>query len=132
MYNIYIAKEILLDMKRLAIILGLLMFAPASFAGGTTLYMDGADGVAQPLPPYEETLEQPQYDNNSMYFTEDGGVYGVGSALNSAATTKRYVGKTTKKVRIGTWKNDPNVYWNFGAVNFGSGFTTTSGGDKKY
>jgi len=111
-------------MKRLAIILGLLMFAPASFAGGTVLYMDGADGYVQPAQ-----VQQPQYDLNSTYYTENG-IYGANSNVNTG--TKRYASKTTRKVRIGSWKNDPNVYWNFGAVNFGSGFTTTSGGDKKY
>ena len=117
-------------MKRLAIILGLLMFAPASFAGGTMLYMDGADGYAQPLPTQQELQQQQQqqFDPNSTYYTENG-IYG---AANNTGKTRRYASKTTKKVRIGSWKNDPNVYWNFGAVNFGSGFTTTSGGDKKY
>ena len=120
-------------MKKLAIILGLLMFAQASFAGGTMLYMDGADGTDgiygtnQPLPALEDQSTQQEFDPNSIYYTENG-VYGAGNL----SATKRYETKTTKKFRLGTWKNDPNVYWNFGAVNFGSGFTTTSGGDKKY
>ena len=118
-------------MKKLAIILGLLMFAQASFAGGTMLYMDGADGytTAQPLPALEEQLPEQEFNPNSTYYTETG-IYGAGAG--NVFPAKTYETKTTRKFRVGTWRNDPNVYWNFGAVNFGSGFTTTSGGDKKY
>lgn len=107
-------------MKRLAIILALMMFAPAAFAGGTVLFMDGG---ANGYGPQEQQVEQVPFDPNSTYYTQNG-VYGGG--------TQRYATKTTRKVRLGSQKNDPNVYWNFGAVNFGSGFVTVGGGDKKY
>lgn len=112
-------------MKRLAIILGLLMFAPAAFAGGTVLFMDGGGYVY----PQQQQQQQIQYDPTSTYYTTSG-VYGNG--LTSDQSTKKRVSKTTKRVRVGNQKNDPNVYWNFGAVNFGSGFTTVGGGDKKF
>ena len=108
-------------MKRLAIILGLLMFAPAAFAGGTVLFMDDG-GYVYPQQ------QQIQYDPTSTYYTTNG-VYGNGLA---SSQPQKYATKTTKRVRIGNQKNDPNVYWNFGAVNFGSGFTTVGGGDKKF
>lgn len=107
-------------MKKLAIILGLLILSPAaSYAGGTVLYMDapGAQYSQQPV----------QYDPYSTYYTKDG-VYG-GQVQQSTKKSS----KTSRKVRVGRKpQNDPNAYWNFGSVNFGSGFTSVGGGDKKY
>lgn len=106
-------------MKKLAIILGLLVFTPAaSYAGGTVLYMD---------EPGAQYNQQVQYDPNSTYYTKDG-VYGGQVQQNSKKRSK-----TSGKVKVGgKAKNDPNTYWNFGSVNFGSGFTSVGGGDKKY
>lgn len=91
------------------------MFAPAAFAGGTVLFMDA--------PGYQNVQRTP-LDPNSTYYTKDGVYGGVAQAQGYTSTTR--------KVRVGKQKNDPNVYWNFGSVNFGSGFTSVGGGDKKY
>ena len=42
--------------------------------------------------------------------------------------------KTTRegKVRVGREHNDPNSYWNYGAVNFGSGFSSSGASVKRY
>ena len=117
MYNNDInTKEIFPKMKRLAIILVLIMFAPAAFAGGTVLLMD--------TPGYENIQRTP-LDPYSTYYTQNGVYGGAGQAQGYTSTSR--------KVRVGgRQKNDPNVYWNFGSVNFGSGFTSVGGGDKKY
>lgn len=120
MYNNDIRqRRLLLTMKNLAIILSLLMLAPSAFAGGTMLY------VSDPAAEQAYQQQRVQYNQNANYYTKDG-IYGAEQPQKASA-------KTTRKVRIGNrQKNDPNVYWNFGAVNFGSGFTSVGGGDKKY
>ena len=39
-----------------------------------------------------------------------------------------------RKVKFGKGPNfnDSNVYWNFGGINFGSGFTSTGSSVKQY
>lgn len=115
-------------MKRLAIILGLLLFAQASFAGGTTLIVnpDLPAGFNPDNAGYQEPAQQ--LDPNSTYFTKDG-IYSVSGNNLQPVTRKTY---TTRKFRIGRQHNDPNGYWNFGRVNFGNGFTSVGSGDKKY
>lgn len=41
-------------------------------------------------------------------------------------------GKKKAKFRVGTQKNDPNSYWNFGTVNFGSGFSSEGSSTKRF
>ncbi len=107
-------------MKRIAIILGVLMFAQAAFAGGTVLFMDGAGDGSNAV--YQQTGP---VDLNSTYYTQDG-VYD-GSATGTKKVTK------SRWFRIGRQpSNDPNVYWNFGRVNFGSGFNSTGTSVKQY
>ena len=108
-------------MKRIAIILGLLMFTQAAFAGGTVLYMNnGYDSVSQPQ-------QVAPVDSNSTLHTAEG-VYN-----NDAVSAPTSQTTTTRRVRFGGGqKNDPNVYWNFGGINFGSGFTTTGAQTKQY
>ena len=116
MYNVNInTKEIFVNMKRIAILLGILLFAQSAFAGGTMLYYGGG---------FEEVVQQQTtpVDPNSTLYTADGIYNGTGT---------RTVSYETKR-RIGRQKNDPNVYWNFGAVNFGSGFTSTGSSVKQY
>ncbi len=105
-------------MKRIAIVLGMLLVAQSAFAGGTVLYMNGG-GYTDDLQ-YQQQLQQT--DPNSTLYTADG----IQGGTSSTTTTKR-------KFRFGRQNyNDPNVYWNFGRVNFGNGFTSVGGGDKKY
>ena len=112
-------------MKKIAIILGLLLFAQSAFAGGTVLMLDSVQGFDYDGQNAQQ--EQPQLDPNSTYYTKDG-VYG-----GDVATSSKKYSKTTKKFRLGRQNyNDPNTYWNFGRVNFGNGFTSVGGGDKKY
>ena len=92
-------------MKRTAIILSILLFAQAAFAGGTVLYMNP--------------------DGDSSYNTQN-----ETSVENPDDTTKQTYKKKT--IRIGAPKNDPNAYWNYGSVNFGSGFSSTGGSVKRY
>jgi hypothetical protein len=108
-------------MKRIAIILGLLMLAQSAFAGGTVLFMNGGSYDGN---PYQQQQSLP-LDPNATLYTQDG-VYGaIGNATSST--------QTTRKFRLGRQSyNDPQVYWNFGRVNFGNGFTTVGGGDKKF
>ena len=116
-------------MKKIAILIGLVFMAQSAFAGGTMLMLDSE------LPAgynYNNNTvqEQPmQLDPNSTYFTKDG-IYSPTNGLAQGYSRKTY---KTRKVRIGRQNyNDPNVYWNFGRVNFGSGFTSVGSGDKKY
>ena len=115
-------------MKRIAIILGLLLFAQSAFAGGTVLMLDSSSsglGYTADLPA--QTVQQ--LDPNAVYYTKDG-IYSAADNTAQAGTKK--VTYTKRKFRLGRQQNDPNGYWNFGRVNFGSGFTTVGGGDKKY
>jgi hypothetical protein len=110
-------KENCFKMKKLSIILGLLIFSQAAFAGGTVLFMNEGIGVENPLPTE-------QIDPNATLYTQDG-VYG-------GATKKTLYKKGKFRWGRGPNYNDPNVYWNFGNINFGSGFTSVGSGDKKY
>ncbi len=106
-------------MKRIALILGMLLIAQSAFAGGTVLYYNGGG--------YTDDLQYQarQMDPNSTMYTADG-VTGPADATAGKTTT-------TRKFRLGRQSyNDPNVYWNFGRINFGNGFTSVGGGDKKY
>lgn len=110
-------------MKKIAIILGLLMFAQAAFAGGTVLFMDGVDenGNTRYIQPAGPT------DPNSLYYTQDGLYDGSADLKGTKKTYKK------SKFRLGRQPaNDPNVYWNFGRVNFGSGFNSTGTSVKQY
>ena len=105
-------------MKRLAIIFGILLFAQSAFAGGTVLWMNGG---------YADSQQQTQpVDPNATLYTADG-AYGDNQVASSKTETKR-------KFRFGRGPNysDPNVYWNFGRVNFGSGFSSVGGSEKKF
>ncbi len=107
-------------MKRIALILGMLLIAQSAFAGGTVLFYNGG-GYTDDLQ-YQQAR---QLDPNSTLYTADG-VSGPSDATAGKTTT-------TRKFRLGRQSyNDPNVYWNFGRVNFGNGFTSVGGGDKKY
>ena len=120
-------------MKKLVILLGLMFMAQSAFAGGTMLMLD-SDIPAGYNYNYnnnnvQEQQQPMQLDPNSTYFTKDG-IYSPNNGLAQGLTRKTY---KTRKVRIGRQNyNDPNVYWNFGRVNFGSGFTSVGSGDKKY
>ena len=70
-----------------------------------------------------------QLDPNAVYYTKDG-IYSAADGTAQAGTKK--VTYTKRRFRLGRQQNDPNGYWNFGRVNFGNGFTTVGGGDKKY
>lgn len=101
-------------MKKIAIILGLLLCAQTAFAGGTMLLLnDGTNGSAA-------------YPENGTYVSQDGQTAEGESGVSSKKTYR------TKRVRFGTIKNDPNTYWNYGSVNFGSGFSSTGSGVKRY
>ncbi len=104
-------------MKKLSIILGLLIFSQAAFAGGTVLFMNENYDPFAPQQ-YEQT------DPNATLYTQEG-VYG-------GATKKTVYKKGKFRWGRGPNYNDPNVYWNFGNINFGSGFTSVGSGDKKY
>ena len=93
-------------MKKLAIILSLILVSQAAYAGGTVLYMQG------------ETPQNTQ-DVSNVTPSDD----------NSNGKKK---GKTTRRVRFGAQQNNPYTYWNYGAVNFGSGFSSTGSGVKRY
>jgi hypothetical protein len=123
MYNSkYKDKEMFHKMKRIAIIFGILMFAQAAFAGGTVLFMDGhADNDANTV-----YVQQGPFDPNATYYTQDGN-YDNSDLKGFKKTTK------TRRFRLGRQPaNDPNVYWNFGRVNFGSGFNSTGSSVKQY
>ena len=109
-------------MKKIAFVLSLLMISQAAFAGGTVLYLNN---------PYYEPAYAPQQasapiDPNANLYTADG-VYSPNGYSSSQTTTVR-------KVRVGKGPNynDSNVYWNFGDINFGSGFTSTGSTVKQY
>lgn len=86
-------------MKKIAIILGILLFAQAAaFAGGTVLYTETEPAIQQP------SEEVPVADK----------------------------GKRKGKLRIGTQKNDPQTYWNFGRVNFGSGLSSEGSSTRRF
>lgn len=105
-------------MKKIALILGMLLIAQSAFAGGTVLFYNGG-GYTDDLQYAQQT------DPNSTLYTADG----VSGAVDNAAGTTT----TKRKFRFGRQSyNDPNVYWNFGRINFGNGFTSVGGGDKKY
>lgn len=89
-------------MKKVAIILSILCFAPAAFAGGTILYSQ----VEQPAQP-QVSAEQSEVP----------------------VSTK---GKKKGKFRLGNQQNDPNTYWNFGTVQFGSGFSSEGSSVKRF
>ncbi len=89
-------------MRNLAIILSILCFAPAAFAGGTVLYSPSTEVIQ---PQVTEQQEVPV-----------------------SAKGKKQKGK----FRLGTQKNDPNSYWNFGTVNFGSGFSSEGSSTKRF
>ena len=116
-------------MKKIAIILGLLLFAQSAFAGGTVLMLDSNSSQAGYYNPYSQEQTVQQLDPNAVYFTKDG-IYSATDGTTQAGTKK--VTYTKRKFRLGRQQNDPNGYWNFGRVNFGNGFTTVGGGDKKY
>ena len=85
-------------MKKIAIILGILLFAQvAAFAGGTVLYSE------------TETIQQP---------------------VEEVPVADK--GKKEAKVRVGRQKNDPQTYWNFGRVNFGSGFSSEGNSTRRF
>lgn len=95
------------DMKKFAIILSILCFAPAAFAGGTVLYSS----------------------------TVDPAVYYAQQQANMNAQQEATVSKTSekeRKFRLGTERNDPNSYWNFGRINFGSGFSSEGSSTKRF
>jgi len=115
-------------MKKIAIILGLLLFAQSAFAGGTVLMLDAAQGFDYDGQEVQQQAEP--LDPNATYYTKDGVYSAADNNVNVAG--KKY-SKTTRKFRLGRQNyNDPNTYWNFGRVNFGNGFTSVGGGDKKY
>lgn len=106
-------------MKKLAIItFSILVFSQSAFAGGTVLYMNDTDAY-----PYNSGPVDP----NATYVTKDG----VANTNDTNVSTKK---KTTRKgkLRIGSQKNDPNTYWNFGRVNFGSGFSSEGSSVRRY
>lgn len=114
-------------MKRIAIILGLLLSAQCVFAGGTMLMLDSVDGY-NPGNTQGQGQTMP-LDPNAVYYTQNG-IYNAADDMVQTGTKKTY---KKAKFRLGKQNyNDPNVYWNFGRVNFGNGFTTVGGGDKKY
>ncbi len=92
-------------MKKIAIILSIFLFAQAAFAGGTVLYMN----------PTGDSSYNAQSEVSEENADETG--------------KKTY---KQKKIRVGAPKNDPNAYWNYGSVNFGSGFSSTGGSVKRY
>lgn len=101
-------------MKKIAIILSILCFAPAAFAGGTILYSPtSASSATRPMDP------------NATYVTQN-------SSNNSQEVTVSSKTEKTRKLRIGTQRNDPNSYWNFGRVNFGSGFSSEGSSTKRF
>lgn len=93
-------------MKRIAILLSLMLISQAAYAGGTVLFMQG---------------ETPQYTQN---------VSDVSTPEDNSKGKKK--SKTTRRVRFGASQNDPYTYWNYGSVNFGSGFSSTGSGVKRY
>jgi len=114
-------------MKKIAIVLGLLLFSQAAFAGGTVLYMNNT-GYGQMVDPYQQQQQQVlPTDPNANLYTADG-IYSADGTYSSSQTT------TVRKVKFGKGPNynDSNVYWNFGGINFGSGFTSTGSSVKQY
>lgn len=111
-------------MKKIAIVLSLLLFSQAAFAGGTVLYLNNPD-YGQ-YNPYQQQQTLP-IDPNATLYTPDG-TYNANSGYSQGQTT------TVRKVRFGKGPNynDSNVYWNFGGINFGSGFTSTGSSVKQY
>ena len=94
-------------MKKIAIILSVLCFAPAAFAGGTVLYSSNVDMEA----------------------------YCAAQQANMDAAQGATASKTSEregKFRLGTERNDPNSYWNFGRINFGSGFSSEGSSTKRF
>lgn len=64
-------------------------------------------------------------DPNATYVTQN-------SSNNSQEVTVSSKTEKTRKLRIGTQRNDPNSYWNFGRVNFGSGFSSEGSSTKRF
>ncbi len=91
-------------MKKIAIILSMLLLSQTAYAGGTLLYMDSD-----------------QYDG-AAYTAQNGDEAG---AADKKTSKKR-------KFRLGSDQNNPNSYWNYGAVNFGSGFSSNGSSVKRY
>ena len=92
-------------MKKIAIILVLVLVSQAAYAGGTILYMQGGEpGVAQTETPVADTTN----------------------------TNGKKKVKTTRRIKFGNSQNTPYTYWNYGSVNFGSGFSSTGSGVKRY
>jgi len=104
-------------MKKIAIILGILCFAPSAFAGGTILYS---------TPDYYPGYVQEQRDPNATYVSANP-ADGQNGEYTVSSKTER-----SGKIRIGRQKNDPNTYWNFGRVNFGSGFSSEGSSTKRF
>ena len=98
------------EMKKFAIILSILCFAPAAFAGGTVLYTN----------PHGYVPEQGVQNATNADKNQDG---------EKKVSTKK---ERSGKFRVGTQKNDPNTYWNFGRVNFGSGFSSEGSSTKRF
>jgi len=89
-------------MKKIAIILGILFFAQAAYAGGTILYS-----------PSTEVIQPQVTDQSEVPVSKKG---------------KKQKGK----FRLGTQRNDPNTYWNFGTVQFGTGFSSEGSSTKRF
>lgn len=96
-------------MKKIAILLSFLYFAQAAFAGGTVLYSSSVDSTAQPSDP------------NATFVSSDSSQ----GAASSSTTREGHI-------RVGNQQNTPNTYWNFGRVNFGSGFSSEGSSTKRY
>lgn len=106
-------------MKKIAIILGILCFAQAAFAGGTMLY--------EPVSPYTQNPMTAPANPNDTFVTAGQGMYP--QQQEQTVSSKR---TREGKIRIGSQKNDPNAYWNFGRVNFGSGFSSEGSSTKRF